>query len=196
MSEKEHPRSWLFGMGSEIISFNVPLPSSEEERRKLKCCLAPLAHSAHSPTHSFHSFHSLRWRGKHNAKQRLPTNFRLEVLFEAHLQNPPPVTPLSQESGQPLPPSSYPTMGGGLADHELAVDGIARIEPWTKRDFAMLEDRDTMRGLGINGPHHVSSSVLVKETAPRAQAEASQRSSCHTRFPEGGVDQTSVSAVS
>ena len=35
-----------------------------------------------------------------------------------------PVTTLSQESGQPLPSSSYlhyPTMGGGLADHDLAA---------------------------------------------------------------------------
>ena len=87
-------------------------------------------------------------------------------------------------------------MGGGLADHELAVDGIARIEPWTKRDFAMLEDRDTMRGLGISGPHHVSSSVLVKETASIAQAEVSQRSSGHTRFTDDDVDQASVSVVS
>ena len=108
----------------------------------------------------------------------------------------PSAIPPSQESVQPLLPSSYLTMGSGPADHDLTVAGIERIEPWTKRDFAMLEDRDTMRGLGINGPHHVSSSVLVKETASRAQAEASQRSSGHTRFPEDAVDQTSVSAVS
>lgn len=84
MSEKEHPRSWLFGMGSGIISFNVPLHSSEEERRKLKCCvsltwLTPRTHPLTHFTHSFHSLHSLRWRGKQNAKQRPPNNFRLEV---------------------------------------------------------------------------------------------------------------------
>jgi len=42
----------------------------------------------------------------------------------------------------------------------------------------------------------VSSSVLVKETASIAQAEASQRSSGHTRFTDDGVDQASVPAVS
>ena len=119
-----------------------------------------------------------------------------EDEFEPWEVSHPPATPPSQESVQPLLPPSYPTMESGPADHDLTVAGIARIEPWTKRDFAMLEGRDTMRGLGINGPHHVSSSVLVKETASRAQAESSQRSSGHTRFPEDGVNQTSVSAVS
>ena len=84
----------------------------------------------------------------------------------------PPATPLSQENVQPLPPSSYPTMGGGLVDNELAADGIARNEPWTKRDFDMFTFRS------------------------RAHAEASQRSGVHTRFTEAGVDQASVPAVS
>ena len=93
-------------------------------------------------------------------------------LVSHHKMPHPPATPLSQEYGQPLPPSSYPTMGGGLVDHELAADRIARNEPWTKRDFDMFTFRS------------------------RAHAEASQRSGVHTRFPDDGVDQASVPAVS
>ena len=108
----------------------------------------------------------------------------------------PPATPISQESVQPLLPSSYPTMGSGLADHKLAVAGIARNELWMKKcDFAMWEDRDTIKGIGTNSPHHVSSSVSVKEITPRAHAEAYQRSGVHTRFPQDGADQTSVPDV-
>ena len=95
-----------------------------------------------------------------------------EDEFEPWEVSHPPATPPSQESVQPLPPSSYPTMGGGLVDHELAADGIARNEPWTKRDFDMFTFRS------------------------RAHAEASQRSGVHTRFADDGVDQASVSVVS
>ena len=52
----------------------------------------------------------------------------------------PPATALPHESAQPLQPSSYPTMGGGLADHELAVAATGggesshasedEFEPW------------------------------------------------------------------
>jgi len=117
-----------------------------------------------------------------------------QVLWSIHHEiSHPPATPHSQESVQPLPPSSYPTMRGGLADHELAADGIARIEPWTKCDFAMLEDRGTMRGLGINGPHHVLSSVSVKETASRTHCLLSsvsvkkQRPERKRRLPRGAA---------
>jgi len=95
-----------------------------------------------------------------------------------------PATAPSQESLQPLLPFCHPTMESGPADHDLTVAGIERIESRTKRDFGMLEDLDTMRGLGVNGPRRVPSSVLIRETASRAQAEASQRSSVHMRFPE------------
>ena len=121
-------------------------------------------------------------------------------------------------------------MGGGLADHELAVaatggsesshaseDEFGRWEvsqlpstPPSQENVQPLpftgvphcskwEDRDTMRGLGINFPHHVSSTVSNKELASRALAEISalrRKSGAHTRFPEDGVDQTSVLAVS
>ena len=61
------------------------------------------------------------------------------------------------------------------------------------------EDRGTMRGLGINFPHHVSSAVSNKELASRALAEISalrRKSGGYTRFPDNGVDQTSVLVVS
>ena len=135
------------------------------------------------------------------------TTFTPELLPH-HKMSHPPATPLPQESAQPLPPSSYPTMGGGLADHELAVaatggsesshasdDEFGRWEvsqlPSTPPsqenvrplpDFTGLphcsewEDRDTMRGLGINFPHHVSSTVPNKELASRALAEIYRRS--------------------
>ena len=139
----------------------------------------------------------------------------------------PPATPLPQENVQPLRPSSYHTMGGGLADHELAVaatggsesshasedeDEFGRWEvpqlPWTPPSqekvqplpdftrvphFSEWEDRDIMRGLGINFPHHVSSTVATKEIAPRALARFFPKSGAHTRLPEDGADQTSVS---
>ena len=102
----------------------------------------------------------------------LVSHHKMPFWFLHNKMSHPPVTPLSQESGQPLPPSSYPTMGGGLVDHELAADGIARNEPWTKRDFDMFTFRS------------------------RAHAEASQRSGVHTRFTDDDVDQASVSVVS
>ena len=49
-----------------------------------------------------------------------------------------------------------------------------------------------MLGLSINGLHHVSSSVSVKEMKSRAYgrgyAEALRKSGVHTRFTEDGVD--------
>ena len=96
----------------------------------------------------------------------------LTKYWRHHEMSHPPATPLSQESVQPLPPSSYHTMGGGLADHELAADGSARIEPRATRDFDMFT------------------------FTSRAHAEVSQRSGVHTRFTDDGVDQASVSVVS
>ena len=45
-----------------------------------------------------------------------------------------------------------------------------------------------MGGLGINGPHHLSSAVSVKEMVSRAYAEPLQKNSMHTQFPVDGVD--------
>ena len=85
----------------------------------------------------------------------------------------PPATPLPQESVQPLQPSSYPTMGGGLADHDPAAAGTGGSE------FS-----------------HASEDFDMFTFTSRAHAEVSQRSGVHTRFPEDGVDQTSVLVVS
>ena len=79
-----------------------------------------------------------------------------------------PSTPPSQENVQPLP-----------------FTGVPHCSKW--------EDRDTMRGLGINSPHHVSSAVPYEELASRALARSFPKSGAHTRFPEDGADQTSVS---
>ena len=49
-------------------------------------------------------------------------------LLPHHKMPHPPVTPLLQESGQPLPPSSDQPMGGGLADHEPAAAGTGGSE--------------------------------------------------------------------
>jgi hypothetical protein len=35
-----------------------------------------------------------------------------------------------------------------------------------------MEDREIMKGLGINGPHHVPSSMSVKEMKSRAYGRA------------------------
>ena len=115
-------------------------------------------------------------------------------------------------------------MGGGLADYDPAAAGTGGSEfshasedaastvayphasPSTTSIPALdvphcseWEDRDTMRGLGIKFPHHVSSAVSNKELASRALAEISalrRKSGAHKRFPKDGVDQTSVLAVS
>ena len=86
-----------------------------------------------------------------------------------------PSTPPSQENVQPLPDFT----------------GVPHYSEW--------KDRDTMRGLGIYFPHHVSSTVSNKELASRALAKICtlwRESGAHTRFPEDGVDQTSVHVVS
>ena len=115
----------------------------------------------------------------------------------------PPATPLPQESVQPLPPSS---MGGGASHAGEDEDEFGRYEvsqlPSTPPsqgnvqplpDFTRVphcskwEDRDTMRGLGINSPHHVSSTVSYEELASRALAEINalrRKSGAHMRFPE------------
>ena len=88
-------------------------------------------------------------------------------LVSHHKMPHPPVTPLSQESGQPLSPSTYNTMGDGLVDHEPAVaedggsesshtseDEIEEFEPWdvspptTKRSlFKHCSGRNTNQTL-------------------------------------------------
>ena len=84
----------------------------------------------------------------------------------------PSATPLSQESDRPLLPSSYNPMGSGLADHDLAVAETAWNELWMWDSNFSWEDREIMRGLGINGPHHVPSSMSVKEMKSRAYGRA------------------------
>ena len=83
-----------------------------------------------------------------------------------------PSTPPSQENVRPLP-------------------DFARIPHCSK-----WEDRDTMRGLGINFPHHVSNTIPNTDIASRALAKFFPKRAAHTRFPEDGVDQTSVLVVS
>ena len=83
-----------------------------------------------------------------------------------------PSTPPSQENVRPLPDFT----------------GIPHCSKW--------EDRDTMRGLGINFPHHVSNTISNKEITSRALAKFFPKRAAHTRFPEDGVDQTSVLVVS
>ena len=95
-----------------------------------------------------------------------------EDEFEPWVVSHPPATPPSQESVQPLPDFT----------------GVPHCSKW--------EDRDTMRGLGTNFPHHVSSAVSNKEMASRALARFFPKSGAHTWFPEDGADQTSVLAVS
>ena len=83
-------------------------------------------------------------------------------------------------------------MGSGLDDHDPAVAGSARNELWMKESDLTWEDRDIMRGLGINSLHHVSSSVLVEEMKSRAYGrayvEVLRKSGVHTRFTKDGVD--------
>ena len=115
-------------------------------------------------------------------------------------------------------------MGGSLADHDPVAAGTEGSEfnhasedatstavyphasPSTTSTPSLAihpcsawEDRDKMRGLVINFPHHLSSIVSNKEPTPRALSEISallRKSGAHTRFPEDSVDQTSVLAVS
>ena len=113
------------------------------------------------------------------------------------------------KSVQPLPPSS---MGGGASHAGEDEDELGRYEvsqlPSTPPsqgnvqplpDFARVphcsewEDRDIMRGLGINSPHHVSHTLPIKDKASWALARFFPKSGAHTRFPEDGADQTSVS---
>ena len=102
-----------------------------------------------------------------------PSTTCTPALLPHHKMIHPPATPLPQESAQPLPPSSHNTMGGGLADHELAAAATGGSE------FS-----------------HASEDFDMFTFTSRAHAEASQRSGVHTRFPEDGIDQTSVLVVS
>ena len=101
----------------------------------------------------------------------------------------PPANPPSQESDQLLPPSSYNTMGGGLAEHEPAVAATGGSE---FRDASKDASKDESE------PLTSSQKKRIKRKASKAKrdAEVSQRSGVHTRFPEDGVDQTSVLPVS
>ena len=83
-----------------------------------------------------------------------------------------PSTPPSQGNVQPLPDFAR----------------VPHCSEW--------EDRDIMRGLGINSPHHVSHTLSIKDKASWALARFFPKSGAHTRFPEDGADQTSVSVVS
>ena len=117
-----------------------------------------------------------------------------ELVAVPHCEMPhPPATPLSQESDRPpLLPSSYHPMGSGLADHDLAVAETAWNELWMWDSNFSWEDREIMRGLGINGPHHVSCSISVQEMKSRAYgrayAEVLRKRGAHTRLTEDGVD--------
>ena len=101
----------------------------------------------------------------------------------------PPAIPPSQDSAQPLPPSSNNTMGGGLAEHEPAVAATGGSE---FRDASKDASKDESE------PLTSSQKKRIKRKASKAKrdAEVSQRSGVHTRFPEDGVDQTSVLPVS
>jgi len=101
----------------------------------------------------------------------------------------PPAIPPSQDSAQPLPPSSNNTMGGGLAEHDPAVAATGGSE---SRDASKDASKDESE------PLTSSKKKRIKRKASKAKrdAEVSQRSGVHTRFPEDGVDQTSVLPVS
>jgi len=97
----------------------------------------------------------------------------------------PPAIPPSQGSAQPLPPSTYNTMGGGLAGHELVVAGNGGSELSVVSKVA-------------SKPLTPSQKKRIKQRASKAKrdAGASQKSGFHMRFTEDGVDQSSVSVVS
>ena len=86
----------------------------------------------------------------------------------------PPANPPSQESDQLLPPSSYNTMGGGLAEHEPAVAATGGSE---FRDASKDASKDESE------PLTSSQKKRIKRKASKAKrnAEASQRSGVHTR---------------
>ena len=92
-----------------------------------------------------------------------------EDEFEPWEVSHPPATPPSQESVQPLPDFT----------------GVPHCSKW--------EDRDTMTRLGINFPHNVLSKGSNEEIASRVFARFFPKSGAHTRFPDDGADQTSVS---
>ena len=95
-----------------------------------------------------------------------------------------PSTPPSQGNVQPLPDFAR----------------VPHCSEW--------EDRDIMRGLGINSPHHVSHTLSIKDKAswalarffPKSGAHKSGASKAmsgvHTRFREdGGDDDASDSSI-
>ena len=142
----------------------------------------------------------------------------------------PPTTSLPRKSAQPLSPSTYKTMGDGLADREPAVAATGGSELRDARKDASKDESETLtpsqkkrikrkackakRDAEVSqrsGVHTRSERVLrtsprrkLTEAETKLQAieyadimrQRKQKSGVHTRFPEDGVDQTSVLPVS
>ena len=97
-----------------------------------------------------------------------------EDEFEPREASHPPAIPPSQESAQPLPPSSYNTMGGGLAEHEPAVAATGGSEFRNASKDASKDESETLT------PSQ-KKRIKRKESKAKRDAEVSQRSGVHTR---------------
>jgi hypothetical protein len=95
-------------------------------------------------------------------------------LLPHHKMSHPPTTSLPQESAQLLSPSTYHTMGDGLADHEPAVAETGGSEFRNASKDASKDESETLTP---------SQKKRIKRKARKAKrdAEVSQRSGVHTR---------------
>ena len=122
----------------------------------------------------------------HHESLKAPSSLSCTPELPPHHKMPhPPTPPLPQESAQPLSPSTYNTMGDGLVDHDPAV----AEDVGSESSHASKDEREPLTS---------SQKKRIKKKANKAKrdAEVSQRSGVHTRFPDAGVDQTSVLSVS
>ena len=103
--------------------------------------------------------------------------------FEPRGVSHPPANPPSQESGQPLSPSTHQTMGDGLADREPAVAATGGSE---FRDASKDASKDESEPLTSSQKKRIKRKARKASKAKRVAEEKAPKAMCgvHTRFHE------------